>query len=351
MTDRSTAVIVGGGVAGLSAALNLAERGIDITLIEREPELGGNALTVCCKAVAGDCQLCGGCLLGDKVTAASRHSGIDIMLETTIRRVQRVGGRFVLRLGTNGDEQAVDADALVLATGFDHIDAHTKGPYGYGILPAVITGEDMERRITELGQNAYDDMGLEKVAFVQCVGSRDEHLGRGYCSQVCCRYAVRLARLLKSRIPGVDITIYKMDIQSSGRDMLPCWHAAQSEGIRIVAGLPAVIRRSDANPSRAAFIYDDILAEQVTQEDFDLVVLSTGIMPRREAPEVALQFGLNLDRFGFLAARADGSSTLVPGVFLAGTCQAPRSIAESIAHAQQAAELCYRYLDCEGDAT
>ena len=345
MQKRPMVVVVGGGIAGLEAAANLAERGVSVTLIERESQLGGNGLTVCCKAIDGVCQLCGGCLLAERLSSAGSLPLVQILLETTVARFDRTNGGFSVSLsGANAPQDPIVADAVVVATGFDHVDAHTKGPYGYGILPMVTTGEEMERRLRLEGQGAYDGLGAARVAFVQCVGSRDEHAGRGYCSQVCCRYAVRLARLLKARNPELQVSIFKMDIQNGGRDFAACWQAASSDGIRFVAGLPAVVRRSDEAPAAATFIYDDILGGAVAREAFDLVVLSVGMQPRSDAPQVADALGINLDRFGFFAAGDDETSTLVSGVFVAGSCQAPRSLAESAAHARSAAEACYRYV-------
>jgi len=345
MVHEPSVAVIGGGIAGVTAAINLAERGISVSLIEREASLGGNAQTVCCKAVDGVCQLCGGCLLGDQLAALSRVPAIDTYYRTTVKRVERQDGRFMLSLdGESAPETALAADAVLLATGFEHFDAIHKGPYGFGLLPAVTTGEDMERRINLEGQGAYDDLAGKAVAFIQCVGSRDEHLGHGYCSQVCCRYAIRLARLLISRVPDIQVSVFKMDIQSSGRDMLPSWRAAQDEGVRIVSAIPAVIRRSPDDASQVTFIYDDPCVGEPREEVFDMVVLSTGIMPRSDAADVGDCFGLGLNRFGFFDARPDGVSTLVPGVFVAGTCQAPRSMAESMAHAETAAETCYRHL-------
>lgn len=121
------------------------------------------------------------------------------------------------------------------------------------------------------------------------------------------------------------------------------WEALPAEGIRVVAGLPAVIRRSTENPLRATFTYDDILANQFAHEDYDLIVLSVGIQPRRDAEQVADLFGINRNDVGFFES-TDGCQTIVPGVFIAGCCQAPRSIAESAAHASEAAEVCALYL-------
>ncbi|MBN1401631.1 MAG: CoB--CoM heterodisulfide reductase iron-sulfur subunit A family protein [Anaerolineae bacterium] len=340
------AVVVGGGIAGLTAALNLAQRRIAVTLVERDSALGGRARTVCCKAIDGVCQTCGGCLLAPRLTAVSEHPGIQVRTSTTVQRMTpRPDGRFDLHLRSSRDpSERLSCDTLILATGFDHVDAHTKGPYGLSLLPAVITGEEVERRLVAEGQGAFDGLGLRRVAFVQCVGSRDEQAGRGYCSQVCCRYALRLARLLKARQPDLEITVFKMDIQFAGRDFRETWRKVSDAGIQFVAGLPAVIRRSTEDPARVTFLYDDILANSFRQADFDLVVLSTGIQPRAEARAVADQFGINLDDYGFFASKEGSGETIVPGLFVAGCCQAPRSMAESVAHAQIVAQRCYAYL-------
>ncbi|MFO7916945.1 MAG: FAD-dependent oxidoreductase [Anaerolineae bacterium] len=340
-----SSIVIGGGIAGLTAAENLARRGLHITLVEREPVLGGNALTVCCKAIDGECQLCGGCLLPPRMDAVTEAENIDVLTETTVTQVHRANGKFHTHLSSAQIDRApVRADTVILATGFDPIDALSKGPYSYGAVPAVTTGQEMERRIKEEGQGAYDQMALERVAFIQCVGSRDEHAGRGYCSQVCCRYALRLARLLKSRLSEVEITIHKMDMQTGGRDVGPTWHAALEEEIEVVSGLPAVIEASPTDPEGGLFVYEDVVTGERKEGTYDLIVLSTGIQPRADAGEVARRFGLNRDPYGFFATKPDGTSTIAPGVFVAGCCQAPRSMAESVAHAQRTAQACYRYL-------
>ncbi|MGI5916778.1 MAG: FAD-dependent oxidoreductase [Anaerolineae bacterium] len=338
MLIRPKALVLGGGVAGASAAINLSQRDVDVTLVERDAVLGGNARTVCCKAVDGECQFCGGCLLADTMRDLDSVERLHTLTRTSVVRARRADGGFYVETAPGNGEAFYDA--VILATGFAPIDARTRGSYGYGVLPMVTTGEEMERRLRQEGQHAYDDLPLERVAFIQCVGSRDEHAGRGYCSQVCCRYAVRLARLLKAQRPDSEITLFKMDIQVAGRDFAP----ARAEGIRMVAGLPAVIRRAEDDPTRAEFLYDDILESAPRRETFDLVVLSVGMRPRDDAAAVAGMFGLHRNIDGFYATTDDGVSTLVPGLFVAGACGAPRAIAESIVHAQQAAETCHRYL-------
>jgi len=345
MQDQADVIIIGGGIAGVTSALSLSQMGFHVVLVERDRQLGGNALTVCCKAIDGNCQLCGGCLVSDRLADLEKQEQATVLTGTTLAQLDRTSSGYLANLTSNGSGSCqIHAKAIIMATGFEHVDAHTKGPYGYGILPCVTTGEEVERRLTEEGQFAYDGRAPKRIAFIQCVGSRDAHAGRGYCSQVCCRYAIRLARLFKSRFSDVDVTIYKMDIQNAGRDF-GAWQAAQEEGIRIISGLPAIVRRSEQGPLKAVFLYDDIIGDEIVSEEYDLVVLATGIQPRSEAPQVAEMLGINLDTHGFFGAQADGISTLAPGVFLAGCCQAPRSISESIAHAQVVAQTCRAYLE------
>ncbi len=342
MSDRPRAAVIGGGIAGIAASLNLAQRGIGVILIEREAQLGGNASTVCCKAVGGVCQHCGGCLFRDHLRALERAEGVSVFLQTHVERVERREGRLALLCErAQGEALSFEVPAVILATGFDHISPLAKGPYGYGLLPHVITGRDLEALLQGRGRTACNELPLGKVAFIQCVGSRDEHNGRGYCSQVCCRYALRLARVLQESRPEAEIAFFKMDLQTSGRDMAETWAAARG-AFRIVAGMPALLERGAEG--KVAFRYEEVLTGRQIRESFDLVVLATGIQPRADAALLAEQFGLNQDPSGFFATAPDGVSTLVPGVFAAGCCQAPRSIAESIAHAHQAAQACVLYL-------
>ncbi len=337
--SQHTVAIIGGGVAGVSVALNLAMRGLGVHLFEREQRLGGRALDVCCKALAGECQFCGGCLLADRLAALRAEPRVALHLGAQPTDIERAHAFW--RISWPEVETLV-ADALIIATGFDHIDARTKGPYGLGLLPQVISGEELEHLLRREGQAALDGRPLARIAFIQCVGSRDAHAGRDYCSQVCCRYGVRLARWLKKRHPQAEITVFKMDIQAGGREFAPVFTRAQAEGIRFVAGLPAVIRR-ETDGERAGFDYEDALTGEIQHAAFDLIVLATGMQPRADAARLAEMLGLEQGAWG-LAAEPDGIRTRAPGVFLAGACAAPRSIAESIAHAQAAAEACALYL-------
>lgn len=341
MVSRPDVLVLGGGISGVTAAVSLAKRGTTVHLVERAPRLGGNGLRVCCKAIDGECQLCGGCLLGDALREIAESPDVFVETNTTVTRVERRDGDFVYQ--TSGVPQPRHADAVIVATGFQDVDARSKGPYGWGHLPMVVTGREMEEALLTEGRDVWDQRLDRGVAFVQCVGSRDEHSGRGYCSQVCCRYAMRLARYLHWRRSDLAITIFKMDMQRTGRDTQPVWQQVR-EGIRFVSGLPAVIRRAPGDPALAEFLIEDTTAGELRRETFGLVILANGIAPQPDAGAVADLFGLTRDGYGFMATGADEVSTIVPGVFVAGCCQAPRSIAASAFHAEQAVEACIGYL-------
>jgi heterodisulfide reductase subunit A len=341
MASRHTVLVLGGGISGVTAAISLAQRGVAVRLLERTPRLGGNALRVCCKAIEGECQLCGGCLLGDALQEVAEVENITVETNATVTRCERGDGGFVYQ--TSGSVQDRRVDAVVVATGFQDVDARTKGPYGWGHYEMVVTGREMEEALLTQGRDAWDERLDRGVAFIQCVGSRDEHAGRGYCSQVCCRYAMRLARYLQWRQPDVSITVFKMDMQHGGRDTWPAWEGVR-DGIRFVSGLPAVIRRAADDPTLAEFLIDDTTGCETRRETFGLVVLANGIAPQTDARAVADLFGMTRDSYGFMATADDEVSTLEPGVFVAGCCQAPRSIAASAFHAEQAVEACLGYL-------
>lgn len=341
MASGHTVLVLGGGISGVTVAQSLAQRDVAVHLVERASRLGGNALRVCCKAIEGECQLCGGCLVGDALQEIADTPKVEIETNATVTRVERRDGGFVY--ATDGGEQRRYADAVVVATGFQDVDARTKGPYGWGHYDMVVTGREMEEALLTQGRDAWDGWLDRGVAFIQCVGSRDEHAGRGYCSQVCCRYAMRLARYLRWRQPDVAITVFKMDMQRAGRDTLTVWQEVR-DSIRFVSGLPAVIRRAADDPTLAEFLIDDTTGGETRRETFGLVVLANGIAPQPDARAVAGLFGMTRDSYGFMATGDDEVSTLAPGVFVAGCCQAPRSIAASVFHAEQAAEACASFL-------
>jgi heterodisulfide reductase subunit A len=405
-------LVLGGGIAGLTAAWELAQLNFEIELAEQSSFLGGHAIQFCCKA-AEACQKCGACSVEKRLLEVIQEPRIKVRLRSQLSGVDHNGAfsyvlsrrplyidpkrctdcgicfkkcpapGAILRGFSKNDvplyaveescclyfkdgscrlceavcpEKAIDldrraealegvADAIIVATGFHAFDPVARPRYGYGINKNVITALDLERMLRERGEvlRPSDNRAPEKIAFIQCVGSRDHRLGHGFCSQVCCAYAIRMAEAISHRFPGMEATVFYMDIQNCGKDFARFYERAKDH-IRFVRHMPGDIFQGDED--RLIVCYGDEKTGRASRESFDLVVLSVGIMPGLSNPALAETLNLAVDPHGFLASSdpLDNSTTGRKGIFLAGTVQGPKDIADSIAQAGQAAQRAARYL-------
>ena len=335
-------LILGGGIAGLTAALALNGLGVSLELLEKTGALGGAARNFCCKAT-DTCRQCGACLVNDALRAlmpaalADRPS-LGIRLETELTEIHREGKEFLY--GYRGPEGAGEgrAEALLLATGFTPFRAEDKPQYGYGRLPNVLTGLDLEKQIKETGQvvRPSDHQPPQSIAFIQCVGSRDLHLGHPFCSQVCCGYALRMANLIHYRNPETAVTIFYMDIQNFGKDF-PRFLEEARQQMRFIRAIPGDIQGGEGDRLLLTYQQDDGLPSQ--KEPFDLVVLSIGLMPGADLPGLCQKLNLPLSGDGFLNQKGSRFSlSPAEGVFFAGTVSGPKSIARSVSQARQATQ-------------
>lgn len=240
-------------------------------------------------------------------------------------------------------EQELSVGAIIVATGFDVFDARLKGSLGYGRYPNVLTGLDLEQVFAREGYLRLPTNGKERrnIAFVQCVGSRDT--GHGYCSQVCCKYAMKLAGLIKYQNPDAQVTIFYIDLQTAGKGFAR-FYEDYKKSIRFVRGVPVEILQTVSGDLEVKF--EDISHSRVCRDTFDLVVLSVGISPGRDSWDLARILGINLSDEGFFDVKDALSSneTNVDGILVAGTCQGPRDISYSIAHGVAAASKAIQLL-------
>lgn len=406
--EEKNVLVIGGGIAGVTSALELAQNGQKVFVVEREHSIGGHAASFCCKATE-KCNKCSVCLLPEKLRKVGVHPQISLWTNSEVREISGEVGNFKVKIirkpcfvdphrctacGICGevcpveppkaihlpspgavppiflvdkdrclrfqreeckecqencptgainfdqDSQKIDLNvgAIVVATGFDVFDAREKALLGYGKYPNVLTGLDMEERFLKEGSIFLPSNGKPPldVAFIQCVGSRDEHIGNGYCSKVCCKYAMRFSRLLQYQNPEAKITIFYMDLQTAGKGFEEFYEQCK-ETIRFVQGIPVEI--SQVSPDRLGVRYEDLSHGKISHESHDLVVLSVGITPRRDAKNQAKILGINLGDFGFFdtLTALDNTSTNIEGIFISGCCQGPKDIPETIAHSTQAA--------------
>jgi len=384
-------LVVGGGIAGLTAAWELSKFNIDVILVEKTCFLGGHAIQFCCKAT-DECLTCGACSAEDMLQNVVNEPGIQVHLATEIKQITKndsysvsleksalpdnQDGKGILKAFSKnnlpfyvvtdknacsnipegavefnelGFEGTIDVDAVILASGFQAFDAGQKGTYGYGKFKNIVTGLDLERIKRENGFiiRPSDSKEPEKIAFIQCVGSRDENLGNLWCSQVCCPYALRMARGIKFRNPEADITIFYMDIQNAGKNAFHFYDKCKEE-FNFIRNIPVDLYPMEGDKLRTRYLNDE--DGSAVEDVFDMVALSVGITPGSDNKKLSETLGIDLDLDGFFACtdNLNRTSTSKDGIFIAGTVQGPKSIPASMAHASQAAGEVLKHLGVSG---
>ncbi|MBW2638979.1 MAG: CoB--CoM heterodisulfide reductase iron-sulfur subunit A family protein [Deltaproteobacteria bacterium] len=378
-TKNKKVMVVGGGIAGLTAAWELSRFNVDVELIEKTPFLGGYAIQYCCKAT-DECRQCGACTVEAMLKNVVDEPKIKVHLATEVEKINNNGRISVnlkkssygpdsategvirgysknnsplhvivdkekceenpdavpegaVELDTMGFSGKLDVDAVVLASGFQPFDAEQKGTYGYKKFPNVVTGMDLERIIRENATvvRPSDGKTAQKIAFIQCVGSRDEGLGNLWCSQVCCPYALRMGERIKHKNADAEISVFYMDIQNVGKDYAGFYEKCKTD-FRFVRNIPVdVFPMENDSLSMRYMNEEDGLC---INEEFDLLVLSVGITPGPDNSNLSGIFDVGLNEDGFFAGmdKLNSTSTLKDGVFLAGTVDAGQAASEVIKH-------------------
>jgi len=232
--------------------------------------------------------------------------------------------------------------SIILATGFDPFDPKLKPEFGYGNYPNVLHGLEIERLCSASGPTKGEIIIQGKkpkeVVFIHCVGSRDKSAGNEYCSRVCCMYTAKQAHLLRDKIPDANITVLYMDVRAFGKGFEEFYERVQKERIVYRRGNPSeVYRRNGKLVVRA----EDTLLGEPFELEADLVVLASGLVPRREEDILKNMLGLesSSDKFYAEAPGLDPIMTSKEGIFLAGCCQGPKDIPDTVAQASGAASL------------
>jgi len=411
-------LVIGAGIAGIQAAIDLADQGFTVYIVEKNPSIGGRMAQLDKTFPTLDCAAC---IMTPKMVDAGRHPNIKLLTYSEVKQISReekgfrvnilkkpryideekctgcgvcaqhcpveVTNEFDENLGLRRavyvpfpqavplvytidrdaclecglcqkvcmagavdleqqpQEIEVEVGAIIVATGFNLFDAMKKEEYGFGVYDNVITGLALERLLSASGPTGghvvrpSDGKIPKKVAFIQCVGSRDEKSGNLYCSRVCCMYATKEAELVKEHVPGVDVTIYYMDIRAFGKGFEEFYQRAKGEfGIKYVKGRVAEVLENPANNN--LFIRaENIESGELIEDEVDMVVLSTGLVPAATNDfEKILPLKIGDDNF-FVTAnpKIDPVTTSIDGVFIAGVAEGPKDIPDSVAQASAAA--------------
>jgi heterodisulfide reductase subunit A2 len=319
-------LVIGGGPAGLAAALEISRLGFIVDLVEKLPDLGGKSILYCCKATEA-CNRCGVCHAVRRIKEAQTHPRIRVHLNTEVTAVHDHETYFTVHALENS-VQEIDftAGKIVWAGGFDFFAAESRKAYGYGRLPDVITSVDLEKKLLHSETLLRPSTGKppETLAFIQCVGSRDLRFTQGHCSQVCCAYAVCLAKVLKHQDSHLQMTVFYMDLQAPSREFTQVLDRA-GDVVRLVRGLPGEIL---SDPSGRLLVRTEIDNRDVLENGlFDMVVLSVGIHPLKIPEPVMKPLNIRTNQHGFVDFSPSSR------VAVAGTAAGPMTIMNTMAHA------------------
>ncbi|MFX1532635.1 MAG: 4Fe-4S binding protein [Promethearchaeota archaeon] len=417
-----SAIVIGGGMSGVTAALDIANAGFKTWLIEREPSLGGNAarLTKTYPLLSNSVDV-----LCQRMQQAVLHPDIEVIVNAEVTEVkghigefevtvsqkpqyvdptkctaigecakvcpEETKSKFDLGMSTHKaiylpfphavpavytideetctkcgkcvevcEENAIDLNAepktltiepglIVVATGAEAFDASTYKPYNYK-HPNVITGPELERMLDESGptdgevRRPSDGKIPRRIAFVQCAGSRNQQIGNEYCSRVCCMYAIKEASLIKDKYPNTKINIYYMDIRAFGKGSEEFYDETAKKGVQFTRGRVAQILDGPSdNPIIRA--EDTLMVEHnepqpIFELDYDLVVLSVGLVPPQGLLDLAKKLNISLSSDGFLLEKHPKLApvdTATRGIYICGAVQGPKDLHDSIDQARGAA--------------
>ena len=410
-----SSLVIGGGIAGLQSAMDIADSGFKVFLVEKDPSIGGHMAqlnkTYPTMGTADD-------LILQKMKSAEENPNIELLTYAEIAAVEGFVGNFTVTVrkkpryvdpskctdcgqceeicpvrvpnefnlgldhrpaiylpfsqamphsyvvdpdacqylarGECGrcveicpskaidftqkeEEGTIEVGTIIIATGFESFDARLKPEFGYGHYERVITALELERLLSPSGPtggNLPAHWGEpENIVFIQCVGSRDKTVGNEYCSRVCCMYTAKQADLLREKFPGARVTVCYIDIRAFGKGYEEFYERVQKAGVIYRKGIPSEIYQKG---EKLVVKAEDSLLGELYEEEADLVVLATGLIPSREADKLRtlLKLSQGPDRF-FMEAhpKLRPLDTAIDGIYLSGTCQGPKDIADTIAHA------------------
>ncbi|RLI31278.1 hypothetical protein DRO48_01195 [Candidatus Bathyarchaeota archaeon] len=322
--DGRSILVVGAGVAGMTAALALARQAFNVYLVEKEGEIGGLLRRLDRLYPTGEKaeQLLN--WLAEQVKSEGK---IRLYTSATVKKAERTSRGFLVEISAKTGEETLEVDAIVVAIGAQPY--QPLGECGYGELEGVITQIELEERLKE------DRLGTPRtVVMIQCVGARTPE--RPYCGKICCITALKNAIQLKQKSPSTEVYVLYEDIQAYGVDGEAHYRLAQSLGVRF-------IRFAEANPPRLLYVEgrkvlrveDSLLGREITLSP-DLVVLSTPLTPTEAAAGLASLLGVQLAPDGFMRVtdtKLMPVDTPVDGVYVCGTASGPATVQEAVAQA------------------
>ncbi|MGB9441931.1 MAG: response regulator [Desulfobacterales bacterium] len=331
------ALVIGGGIAAMTAALAIAEHGFEVDLVEKSEQLGGNLNWLQRTLEGHSIQT----LMKDTCLLVERHPRIDVHIQSqVISSVGQVGHFLTTLEDSQHSVQTLEHGVTILATGGTEA---VTASYGYGTNPSIMTQKEFEQKLAD---DKIDPAALTSVVMVQCVDSREEP--RNYCSRVCCANSLKHALDLKEKNPELAVYILYRDIMAYGFTETYYTRARMAGVIFIQYQVDEKPRVQSDQQSLSVTVWEPIIGHQV-QIKADLVVLATGVVPTLPQ-DLAQSFGAVIDQDGFFQeaeSKWRPVDALKEGIFACGLAHSPRSIPEAIATAEAAAARALRILSSE----
>jgi heterodisulfide reductase subunit A len=322
-----SALVIGGGVVGMSAALNLADQGFEVHLVEKEAQLGGRLLDVhrifTANVEASEVVEA----LSQKVNAQDR---IEAHLSTKVKDVSGFIGNFDVTLDRGGEETRVNVGTIIVATGAEVL--KPTGQYGYGKFPNVVTQLELEERLKK------GKLDGQNIVMINCVGARVPE--RTYCSRICCMTSIKNASLIRESNPKARVWILHRDIMTYGVDFEDYYRKAMEHGVRFIRYSlqkpPEVVGKNKAERIK---LYHE-LRQRELELPCDVLVLTTPLIAREDNEEISKMLKVSLDEFGFLLEahlKLRPVEFAMDGIYVCGSARWPTDVSEGISQAYAAA--------------
>jgi len=342
---KDSALVIGGGVTGMQAALDIAREGFKVSLVERTGELGGRAYKLSMTFPTHNCgiccmQYCKECVFTPKIEDVLQAKNIEVLLNTEIEDMSGGFGSRHVRLKTPAGPKEIDVGTVIVATGSKTFDPRRISELRYG-NPNIVTTVEFEQLIVAQREEGTgirrpsDGKAPKTVNFIQCVGSRDKTKGNLHCSLVCCTYAIGQAREIKRINPEANVYIHYIDLRGPYRGFEEFYQAAKEEGIIFVRGRISEIVEDKGKIFVRALDTD---SDTLLNIESDLVVLAVGQEPADGSDKIAKMLHIQTDIDKFMKdINPMFPSEFRRGIYVAGTAQGPKGIRYSIEDAKSAA--------------
>jgi heterodisulfide reductase subunit A len=334
-------LVIGGGIAGLSAALEIADAGNKVYLFEKSDHLGG---------IVADLDLTFPNLypaqqfIEPMIARVQNHERIQVLLNTIPENISGYVGNFTMKLGMNGQSAEIQFGNIIVATGLKPFDPAQIPEYGYKRFPDVITSLEFEKMLKSGNIKTHSGRTPEHVAILHCVGSRNNNY-HPFCSRTCCMTALKFANQVRSAIPGANIYEIYADMRAIGKGAEEFYAQSSRKDIMFLMydqrnDLPIIRRALKSEKCNLLIDFHELLSGEDIEVRADLVVLMTSMEAQENAKEIARTVGISMCGNSFYIEKhpkLDPVATTTEGVYIVGSCQSPKDIPDSVSQAKAAA--------------